>query len=289
LKLQDLAHKIRVLLTLMRIRNALIAFVGVTVGAALYTPDIPVNQVLLAGLSAACVLSGGNIINDYFDIEADKTNKPWRPVPSGHISMSDTLMLAIVFFMAGVGISHAINKYCLAVAILNTVILILYARYSKRLLLVSNLSISYLVASVFVYGALSTVGYSQTVAGGRQLLAVVVACSFLMTLAREIVKDIEDIEGDSRVYATSIPIKIGEKKSSLLAASIGVLAVAASLTPIFQHAVGFNTLAYTIFIIIADLIFLVSFTMHPALAQRTMVAGMALSLIAFLSGSLVMA
>ncbi|MFC2163223.1 geranylgeranylglycerol-phosphate geranylgeranyltransferase [Candidatus Altiarchaeota archaeon] len=287
LDLEALITKVRILFALVRVRNVLISLIGVFVGAVLYDPDIAIQPILMAAASAGFILAGGNILNDYFDIATDKTNKPWRPLPSGHISMSDTLMLAIVFFLLGLGLSKAVNEYCLIVAIVNTGILILYARYSKRLLLVSNLSISYLVASVFLYGALATLKPGDPVGSAGILLMVVTACSFFMTLAREIMKDIEDIEGDAKVYASSLPIKLGEKRSAIIATIFGIAAVLISLTPIFVHPPGFNTLYYGIFISLADLIFISAFTMHPALAQRMMVGGMTLSLIAFMVGRLI--
>ncbi|MFH1403137.1 MAG: UbiA family prenyltransferase [Candidatus Altiarchaeota archaeon] len=280
-------NRFTTLLELMRIRNALIALLGVFVGAIIYAPDTPLGPVLIAGFSASLILSGGNMLNDYFDIESDKTNKPWRPIPSGRITKSDALMLGIAFFMIGIGISKAVNKYCLMIALVNTIILVVYARYSKSMLLVSNISISYLVASVFIYGALSTIVGGVFSVYSNFFLTVVVACSFLMTWAREIIKDIEDIEGDNKVYARSLPIVFGEKKSKVFATAMGVIAVLISLTPIFPQMPDFNTLPYLVVISLADLMFIASFTMHPALAQRTMVGGMTLSLIAFLSAKLI--
>jgi len=287
LKISKIGSFIKTIFALLRIRNALISFLGVYVGAILFISPIPVHNVILAGLSAALILGGGNTLNDYFDVDTDKTNKPWRPIPSGKISMSDAFMLAIVFFMIGIGIANRINKSCMVLAILNTILLIVYAKYSKRLLLLSNVTISYLVASVFIYGAFSTINNEQLASGNLLLISILVCCSFLMTFSREIIKDIEDIEGDTKIYAKSLPIVIGVKKSNLVAVTIGISAVLLSVVPIFYHTPMFNTLFYAVFIFLADLLFIVSFTMHPALAQRSMIAGMTLSLLAFLTGGLI--
>jgi len=281
------------LLELVRIRNALIVFFGVIVSATFIltcdlTDNAEVGNVIIAGIAASLITGAGNAINDYFDSEVDKINKPKKPIPSGRIAKPDVGMISIVLFLIGIGLSKSINDYCLIIAILNSMILILYAKYSKKALLISNLTISYLVASVFLFGVLATVDNPGEIMIGDDIRIVMImsACAFLMTFSREIIKDIEDIEGDKREYAITLPIRIGIENAKKSAIILAIGAILLSFLPFFIHLRSFNLLSYGILIVLADIIFLISLTMHPSLGQRIMVFCMVLALIAFFLGNL---
>ena len=121
---------ITALLELVRARNAAIAFFGVLVGAAL-SGNFTLAPVILAAFSAALILAGGNAINDFFDVEVDKTNRPERPIPSGRTSKKSALAVSLILFLLGLAMSSLTNAYCLIIAAANTVVLILYGRFSK--------------------------------------------------------------------------------------------------------------------------------------------------------------
>ncbi|MEA1925520.1 MAG: UbiA family prenyltransferase [Candidatus Altiarchaeota archaeon] len=279
------------LLSLMRFRNCVIGFLGVLVGMSFTYPGFGVflsSDVFIAGLAVFLIIGAGNILNDYFDIDIDKINKPGKPLPAGRISKSDALMLSIVLFLFGVGLSKLVNQYILYLAALNTVVLILYAAYSKRLLLVSNLVISYLVASVFVFGALINVESPASFADSNfTVLSVLVLCSFLMTLSREIIKDIEDVKGDKYKYAQTLPVRFGTCFSRKVAALFTLLAVLSSLLPFILQVGLFNLVVYAVLIGLADMVFLASMFMPEYIAQRAIVGSMMISLFAFLLGGLV--
>jgi len=120
LKPKKILEKIRSYLQLIRARNCAIAFIGVLVGASLAQPHLDIlshQGVLLAATAAFLIVGGGNAINDYFDYEIDKTNKPRRPIPSGRVSRSDAFMLSIVMFLVGVWLAHSINRYAFLLAV----------------------------------------------------------------------------------------------------------------------------------------------------------------------------
>ena len=290
LKVESIKKTAITLWELLRMRNGIIAFFGVLVGATLiHTAGaiIPGTKVLIAGLAAFLTTSAGNILNDYFDLEIDRINKPERPIPSGRISRSDAFMFSIVLFLLGLGFSKSVNDYCLSIASLNSLILIFYAKYSKKLLLVSNLGVSFLVASIFIFGVAATIQDGMNTLSMKEikLVAVITVCAFLMTLSREIIKDIEDIKGDEKTYAVTLPIKIGAKRAKNMAIICTLAAIAFSLIPFTIQLTFFNPYAYGVVIIISDLVFIISLTMHPSLGQRVMVLGMLLALIAFFLGN----
>jgi geranylgeranylglycerol-phosphate geranylgeranyltransferase len=278
----------RTLLDLIRLRNAVIAFFGVYVGALVFSlgTETP-NTYLAAAVSAALILGAGNAMNDYFDVEIDRINRPHRPIPSGRITRSDALMVSFALYLIGLGVAKSINDYCLVLAAANTAILIIYALYSKRMLLLSNVCVSYLVASVFVYGAASVYQPNAPInPDGIKLAAVLTICAFFLNLSREIMKDIEDMEGDSKASGITIPLKYGAEKAKTIAAASAVFAVIFSVTPLIAPTAAFNELIYGLTIAITNIIIIVSFTTPPTINQRLLVLSMTLALTAFLLGVL---
>jgi geranylgeranylglycerol-phosphate geranylgeranyltransferase len=278
----------KVFLDLIRVRNAVMSLFGVYLGASLIVLGVAVDSwaVFWAALSAMLILGGGNILNDYFDHGIDKVNKPHRPIPSGRISRSNALILSIVMFLVGISISKSINSVCLWIAGINTAILVLYAVYGKKIILVANLSISYLVASVFIYGAAAVhiPGTPLNLAGVR-LVLILSVCSFLINLAREIVKDIEDMKGDRKECSRTLPIQFGADESMKVAFSSAVAAAILSYTPVFLVSDGFNELIYFIVVSFANIMIIYSFKGgKPAKTQKMLVCGMVLALAAFYMG-----
>ncbi|MFH1722111.1 MAG: UbiA family prenyltransferase [Candidatus Altiarchaeota archaeon] len=292
MKIQEILNYTKAFFEIIRVRNCLLGFVGVMLGALLVSQGnfsvLFAQKTVFAGLAAAFILGAGNAINDYSDYEIDKINRPNRPLPSKRISRSDALMMTLTLFLLGLALSKAINRYCLYIAIFNTVLLVLYAVYSKKVLFLSNLTVSYLVGSIFIFGALSTIdsGVNPLTLPGIQITGILSICAGLMTISREIVKDIEDIEGDKKSYSLTLPIHFGAKTAKKTALVFTIAAVLLSLLPMIFAPQGFDTLKYLIFIGVADISFLFSFTMHPSLAQQVMVAGMAFSLMGFYAGFL---
>jgi len=277
--------KIKAILELARPRNMAISFLGVLVGMLLASKTSAINlNAISAAISAMLILGGGNALNDYYDYHADKINRPKRPIPSGRIRRESVKILSTILFLAGIAIALFINPYCLMLAIVNSIILIAYAKYSKKAYLISNIGVSYLSASVFIYGALSIYQTNLFNPTWLQILAILVASSFFMTLSREIIKDMEDVKGDLKMHAITLPIKIGSQKARDIAVSTGLISIVISMLPLFRKTIGFNTTAYALFIIPANLIFISSYLKQPNKNQKFIVLGMTISLIAFLAG-----
>lgn len=279
--------KLKAVLKLVRPRNMAISFLGVVVGMLLVSNTTAVEfKVFLAAVSAMLILGGGNALNDYYDVDADRVNRPQRPITSGMIKRENARLISILLFLAGISIAFFINHYCLLLAVINSGILAAYAKYSKKAFLVSNIAVSYLTASVFIYGGLSIYQTTQFNPLGVETLLVLLSSSFFMTFSREIIKDIEDVEGDSKIRAKTLPTKIGNSKSKNIAVLIGATAVLISLTPLLRETINFNKTAYALFITPANLIFISSYLTNPAKSQRHIVLGMLVSLLAFTAGRL---
>ena len=148
------------------------------------------------------ITGAGNAINDYFDAGIDAINRPSRPIPSGRITRNFAFRFSIVLFAAGIMISYFIGTDLIPffIAVFNSILLYLYASYLKKKVLVGNLSVSYLTGSTFLFGGAAYGGK------GIQVTLILFFLSMLATFAREIVKTIEDIEGDRKDGRHILPV-----------------------------------------------------------------------------------
>ena len=234
-------------LDLIRPVNALMTGLGVAVGYFLASGGFPVDENLgLAMLSAMLIASGGMAINDYFDRFIDVKIKHWRPIPSGRIKSWHALLVSLALFGAGIYSSGLINTMCYWIAIIATVLLIVYSAYLARIPLLGNLTIALNTGLTFVYGEAAATGavFSLNV-------TILFILAFMSTLAREIYKDIEDIAGDKGSRRT-LPMVIGKLPSAIIASSAIILSVVASPVPFIMNTLNIK---YLITVVIADFIF----------------------------------
>jgi geranylgeranylglycerol-phosphate geranylgeranyltransferase len=230
-------------------------------------------------LAVFLVTGAGNAINDYYDREIDAINRPRRPIPSGSISVRAALYYSLALFAAGCLFAGLVNQICLAVASFNSALLFLYARNLKATPLAGNVCVAFLTGSTFLFG-----GAAAGVAG---LFAnqVPFLLSFLVSMSREIAKDIEDMAGDRAGGARTLPILAGERLSAALAAAFALAAVVLGFFAPFGKV-------YLAIVAVADMFFLLSVLKiargDATGSQKALKRGMAVALAAFLAGALLL-
>ncbi|WOF16423.1 geranylgeranylglycerol-phosphate geranylgeranyltransferase [Methanoplanus sp. FWC-SCC4] len=225
--------------------NSVIAGLAVLLGVIIASGTVALDSLVLIPV-VALITAAGNVINDYFDREIDAVNRPERPIPSKKVSEKGALIFSTVLFITGILLCLFANYLCLFLALLNSFLLIAYAMKLKGMPLVGNLAVSYLSASIFLFGG--------AIAGPGGLIQnfVIAAITFFAMLSREMLKDAEDIEGDKTGGAKTLPMIIGVKKTGVLAFLMAFLAVFASFLPLFR----FWGITYIAMISIADIIIL---------------------------------
>jgi len=213
------------LIRITRPANAVFAGIA-SVVAYLIATGMLVPAVLLLFAIVALITAAGNVINDYFDIEIDRVNRPDRPIPSGTVTPRAARAYAVTLFLAGLFLCFFTSPLCMAIAIINSVLLALYAAWLKRTLLLGNIAVAYLSGSMFIFGA--------ALAGTDAIIRVIpfAVMTFFAMLARELVKDAEDVEGDRASGAVTLPIRSGIRMTVVIALLCGILAAASSLIPV---------------------------------------------------------
>jgi geranylgeranylglycerol-phosphate geranylgeranyltransferase len=288
-----MSAKVRTYLELMRYGNCLMAGFAAVIGTLIafnilasnamgsHQPgNFPFLDSGIVFLVVFLVSGAGNTINDYFDIRIDSINRPERPIPSGRVKLKEALYFSYLLFVLGTLLAFSINSVCGAISLFNSLLLIFYAKTLKGTPLFGNLSIGYLTGSTFLFGA-SVFGI-----GGLKALFVLFLLAALAITAREIVKDIEDMEGDRMEGADTLPLQIGAKKASYLAVLIGFLAVFLSPLPYLLSVLGSR---YLYLVLLADLgffaaIYQILVRNNPTKSSKMFKIAMFFALLAFIAG-----
>jgi len=264
-------------LRLMRASNGLIAFfsvLGTSVFASRSVAFTP--PVLLGALATVFIMGGGNALNDYFDEEIDRRNKPRRPLPSGLIERKKAWIFAIALFLTGAALSLFLNAGAMSIAFINIGLLIVYARYSKGMLLVSNILVAGMTASVFIF--------SGAILKRIEFNVIILASSaFFVMMSREILKDIEDMEGDRQAGARTLPLRFGIARARAVSTALVCPAILLVYAPEVLKSADKPALDL---IVLATLSLGLSVFLPPPKAQKVLKLASVIVLSAFLAGSL---
>ncbi|MBU6996280.1 MAG: UbiA family prenyltransferase [Theionarchaea archaeon] len=204
---------------------------------------MPLLSVVAASLGTFFASAGGMVINDYFDVDIDRVNRPQRPIPSGRITRQGAFYFSL-FLFTGAGLCVLFtNAWCVLVGVPALFLIIVYSWKLKRQLFVGNLAVALLSALALLYGGIAT--------GNIQLVSILALVAFFATVSRELAKDIEDIEGDRIGGSQSLPVLLGENVTAQIAGGFLALAIGTSLLPYMLEI--FDSL-YLILIIPVDLV-----------------------------------
>jgi geranylgeranylglycerol-phosphate geranylgeranyltransferase len=185
--------------------------------------------------------AAGNTINDYFDIETDRINDPDRPIPRGAVAPRTALVLSIILFTATGALALVLPLLATAIALLNIALLIAYTEISKGLTRMGNAVVAYLGGSTLLLGGAAV--------GDNAASGILFLLAALATFSREVIKDVEDMEGDQREEITTLPLVVGEKRSLTLSAVFLCLMVV--ITPV-PYLLGVFGVIYLVLMIPAN-------------------------------------
>jgi geranylgeranylglycerol-phosphate geranylgeranyltransferase len=231
--------KVKSYIELTRPANGLIAAVSILVGAVIGGAIEPIRSAILACCSGICIAAGGNAINDYFDVAIDRINRPQRPLPSGRVSPTGVLLFSLLLLVTGTLIGVALGWKTGSVAFTCSILLVLYSFRFKRIALLGNGTVSLVAALAFVYGGLI---YDRL---GPTLIPAWYA--FLFHLGREIIKDIQDYEGDTATHAQTLPIRCGTQTAMVVTSYTFILLILSTMVPALFRIYG---IAYLIVVVL---------------------------------------
>ncbi len=230
----EIKRKMKGYLQLLRLHNVVAVVITTSIGwltvaafqgvKGLVNPTYPI-------LTVSLVAAGGYVINDYFDVEVDKVNKAYRPIPAGAVGRSEALILSLVLGGFGISLSLTSGPYTFLFAVLNALLTYLYSYRIKEWGFIGNVVVAFEGAASIIYGGLAA-AESVGVLRYTSFSLLPALYAFLLLLGREVVKTIEDVKADEVRKVKSLPRLYGVKTASLVAASLLSSVVAISTLPV---------------------------------------------------------
>ncbi|MFQ6010379.1 MAG: UbiA family prenyltransferase [Candidatus Aenigmatarchaeota archaeon] len=270
-------------LEILRPINGAMAALGVVIGAAVIGVTFPLPLEFFVAIAITFMVSGaGMVVNDYFDYNIDRINRPKRPLPSGRMSRKSAKLYAgALYLVSNLLAIFLLNTYLAALTFFNTLVTYFYAENLKKRP-IGHMAVGWLAASTFLYGGL-LLGFVSPI------IMILVAVAFFSNLGREITKAIEDMRGDRKYHIRSIPITIGTTASRQITSIFIVIAIILSFIPYIMNVSGITELFgmyYLLVVILADFIFLYSIYIikNVTRSQKMMKIAMFVVLLAFLAG-----
>ncbi|MEO8933603.1 MAG: geranylgeranylglycerol-phosphate geranylgeranyltransferase [Xanthomarina sp.] len=221
-------------LNLIRYKNLLlIAFVQFLIKYMLLEPFLKATNLsitlnlfgfILLVLATVCIAAAGYIINDIYDIEIDKVNRPERVIVGKSISEKTANNLFIIFNVIGVLLGFYLSNMVgkngfFALFVIISALLYIYASYLKQLFLIGNIVVSLLVSlSLIIVGLFDllpvlTPENRETQITFFNIILDYAIFAFVINFLREIIKDIEDVDGEHKAGFNTLPIAIGRARS----------------------------------------------------------------------------
>jgi geranylgeranylglycerol-phosphate geranylgeranyltransferase len=254
--------KIKAIWELMRLEHGVMIFIAILIGSiiAFEGENLPPwDKFILTFFTALFLEASTFALNDYYDLDIDKYNKRVdRPLVRGDLSPKTALALFFIFFPFGIICSYLVNMTCFIIALFTALLAILYDVKMKKIKLIGNFYIAYVMAIPFIFGGaaiLPTNLISFNIAPVTFIIAII---AFLAGSGREIMKDVMDFEGDKKKGVKSFPLYIGMHKSNIIAGIFYIIAIILSFLPflIDTFTIYHHNILYLFIILITDIILL---------------------------------
>ena len=189
-------------------------------------------------LATLLIAAAGYVINDIEDVETDKINKPNQLIVSKYISENDATTIFMVLNIIGVGLgfylTYSIGKTgFFAIFFIASALLYIYSTSLKQIAIVGNAVVSLVVAlsilSVGIFELIPAMNVNNEAVQitFMNIIKDYAIFAFMVNLVRELVKDLEDIEGDKAAEIETLPVILGRQRANKIAFLI-------SLTPILS-------------------------------------------------------
>ncbi len=218
----------KAILKLIRLNNLLIvAFTQVLVAGALVRIDLlNENNWLPLGvliISTILIAAGGYIINDYYDIKIDYVNRPDRVTIGTIITRREAMAMHFVVTLIGLLLALLLSWKTGLIALFCAYFLWYYSRYLKKKPLVGNITVALLTALSLMQVA---VYYQKS----YMITGIYAVFAFALSLIRELIKDMEDVDGDRMHGGRTVPILWGIPKTKKLLLGFIVLFITLMMT-----------------------------------------------------------
>jgi 4-hydroxybenzoate polyprenyltransferase len=264
-----LPRKLRGILELMRPFTLLTPFLGGIAGAlmalakagSLTTPyiasdfpyfrwDFPVLELLWGAITLVIVNAASNTLNQVYDYDIDKINKPYRPLPRGIVTKDEALTIAWVLYLVTLWRISILNRGFATIVLVIMLITIFYSvpplRFKKRFM-ISNISIA---AARGLLGFVAAWSIFGNVIPWEEPTPWVIGLIFGIYLMGAVTtKDFTDIKGDKKYGMNTLPVVMGMRGSIIFSAPFFVIPFVLIPIGIWRGLLIAETMGISIFII----------------------------------------
>ena len=204
---------------LLRPLNVFTSGLAMVIGSGILGTLNNTGTLLLVMAVVMCFAGAANALNDVVDYEIDKINRPMRPLPSGFVKKRTALFISILLFSMGTLACLELSEAAKVIGIVIALpFMVLYSKYLKGMPLIGNMIVAFILGLSFLFCGAAFNNMSP--------MWIPMILAFGLTLVRELVKDIADMEGDQSAGLKTFPITAGIEKSIqlsiFLSACIGV-------------------------------------------------------------------
>lgn len=272
------------ILKIIRPINLVITFFSVIIAAAISAGFTQIDwDVIAIALSVTFSFAAGNVINDIIDFEIDKINRPERALPQGLLSVRSAKLIYIVSVVISLVLTAVVSLESLVILIGLNLLLLLYSTHLKSIVLLGNFVVAFATSFPLVLGGLAV----GNLKGGL----IPAAFAFFTNFIREIIKDIEDIKGDSSVGVKTFPQQVGIDKSIYFIIALLIILIVFDTLPylfgiyIIEYFMVIMVLVNPLFVFIAKMIYSNREAQTLRKASNLIKLNMILGLIAILIGA----
>ncbi len=232
--------------------NCIMGALTVIIGLLNTREGIPLDKffinIILGVFIYIFIAASGMVINDIYDLEIDKINRPERPIPRGSITLKQAKILFIIYLSFGLFLS-ILNIIIFSLNILIFVVVSffgfigwVYAKWGKKSGFLGNLIVGVSYSIGLVYGALLNSSFIPP------YILFFFITAFSLLVSREIIKGCEDIEGDKSQGVKTLAIKIGIKNSRNVAVFFALVGIIFFVLPILTDIL--NPILFLIFMVL---------------------------------------
>ncbi len=208
--------RLKVYLELVRSFTLIAPMVGFLSGAIIASEAIPGFACLVGALSAAILNAASNVNNQYFDLDIDRINKPFRPYPSGRISKRQIIIFTSLLYFSALILAWLINLRLFSIILITAVISFFYSAppfRTKQYPFLSNISIALPRGMLLIVAGWSV---TKPVFDIQPWFIGLIFALYLAGAATT--KDFSDIKGDGKFEIKTLPVLYGVKKAAQIIA-----------------------------------------------------------------------
>ncbi len=226
--------------------------------------NLSLIQFIVLIVSILLITAAGYVINDIYDIKTDLINKPSKVIITKYFSVEQAkqfyLILNTFGIILGIGLSLNIEEPTFSLIFIGaSLLLYFYAKKLKSKPLIGNIVVSFLVAFSILILVVFDINQSIQTKTQQLVSSIILMLSFFaffLTIIREIIKDIEDVNGDYNLKMNTLPILIGKKRAKQTALILCIIPISLLLYLILNYATTYQfTVLYLLLFTFIPLLF----------------------------------